>query len=164
MGTNSNLNFSTGSLTGFNAGVMMELPVSYPFSVQPEAMFSQKGFAAVTVNGNFTQRTQFLDVPILGKFNLNHVFNFYIGPQFSYLAGLKNTYHEGFNATTETFYDNTSNRLFYAGVIGASLNVTQNIELRARYTIDLQQNYSNGNGYVPSYSNQVVQFGLGYKF
>ena len=164
MGTNSNLNFSTGSLTGFNAGIMMELPVSYPFSVQPEVMFSQKGFDAVTVNGNFTQRTQFLDIPVLGKFVLNHIFNFYIGPQFSYLAGLKNTYHAGFVSGNEGYYDKTSNKLFYAGVIGASLNVTPHVELHARYMVDLQQNYSNGNGYVPSYSNQVIQFGLGYKF
>src|ERR1700760_3199972 len=70
-GTNSNLNFSTGSLTGFNAGFMAEFPVTYPFSIQPEVNFSQKGFDAVTVNGNFTQRTQFLDIPVLAKFVLN---------------------------------------------------------------------------------------------
>src|ERR1700748_1200868 len=112
---------------------MVELPVSYPFSVQPEIMFSQKGFDAVTVNGSFTQRTQFLDIPVLAKFNLNRSFNFYIGPQISYMAGLKNTYNEGFNTGSESFYDNTSNKLFYAGVIGASVNVTQHIEMRARY-------------------------------
>jgi len=164
MGSNANFNFNTGSLTGFNAGVMVEIPVAYPFSIQPEVMFSQKGFDAVTVNGNFTQRTQFLDVPILGKFVLNRAVNFYIGPQISYMAGLRNSFHNGFNAGNESYYDNVSNKLYYAGVIGASLNVTQHVELRARYTVDLQQNYSNGNDYMPNYSNQVVQFGFGYKF
>src|SRR5471030_220104 len=38
--------FSTGSLTGFNAGVIFDLPVNTSFSIAPEVLYSQKGYAA----------------------------------------------------------------------------------------------------------------------
>jgi opacity protein-like surface antigen len=50
------------------------------------------------------------------------------------------------------------------GVAGISFTISDNIDLRARYTIDVQQNYANGNVYVPNYRNQVLQIGLGFKF
>jgi len=159
-----NSNFNTGSTTGFNAGVTFDLPVISHFSIESEAIYSQKGYAATTVNGNFTQRSQFIDVPVLGKFRVSPLVSLYVGPQLSVLASLKNSYATGFVSSTQSYYDNNSTRTYFDGVIGASVSVTNNIELRARYTVDLQQNNSNGDTYVPGYSNQVFQFGVGYKF
>jgi len=155
--------FNTAALTGFNAGIIFDLPVTFPFSVEPEILYSQKGYSATTISGNFTQRTQFIEVPILAKYSLKMV-NFFAGPQFSYLAGLKNTYNQGFITANQGFYDNSSNNLYFDVVVGASVNVTNYVELRARYALDLQKNNSNGNNYVPGYSIQAIQMSLGYKF
>jgi len=164
IGAAANSNFATGSLTGFNVGLTFDLPVTYPITFAPEVLFSEKGYAAVTNNGNFTQHTDFIDVPLLAKFEVNPMFSLYVGPQFSYLAGLHNNYASGFAASTESYYTQTSNYLFFDAVVGASFALAHDVELRARYTIDLQQNYSNGNAFVPSYATHVVQLGLGYKF
>lgn len=164
--SNKASNFSTGTLTGFNAGITFELPLAAAvrLSLAPEVLYSQKGYTAVTVNGNFTQRTQFVDVPLLAKFKITPIFNFYLGPQASILMSTKNTYDNGFVVTSQKYYDNNSNNLYLGGVVGVSFDLTQSVDLHARYTIDLQQNNSNGNIYVPNYSNQVWQMGLGFKF
>src|ERR1700750_3365159 len=41
-GTNANFNFNTGSLTGFNAGVMVELPVASSLLIQADVKFFRK--------------------------------------------------------------------------------------------------------------------------
>jgi opacity protein-like surface antigen len=159
-----NAYFTTGGIAGFNIGVILEVPVASPLTLSPEILYSQKGYTAITVNGNFTQHTQFIDIPLLAKFTIGYGISLYAGPQVSYLATLKNTYDNGFVTASEGLYDNSSNKLYWGGVAGISFAISENIDLRARYTIDLQQNYANGNVYVPGYRNQVLQFGLGYKF
>jgi hypothetical protein len=93
------------------------------------------------------------------------MFNFYIGPQLSYLLSTTNTYNNGFITTSEHYYeDNNGHKSFLDGVIGVSFDLNRSVDLHARYTIDLQQTDSNGYTYVPDYRNQVWQFGLGFKF
>lgn len=159
-----NAYFNTGAIAGFNLGVIFDVPVAYPVSFSPEILYSQKGYTAITVNGNFTQHTQFIDIPLLAKFTIGHKISLYAGPQLSYLATLKNTYDSGFVTTSEGLYENSSSKIYLDGVAGISLGISDHIDLRARYTIDVQQNYANGNVYVPGYRNQVLQFGIGFKF
>jgi hypothetical protein len=77
-------NYSTSNLTGFHAGIIFDLPILYPLSFAPEVLYSQKGHATFTNNGNSTQRTNFIDVPLLAKFKVGPIFNIYLCPQFSY--------------------------------------------------------------------------------
>jgi hypothetical protein len=156
--------FSTSSLTGFNAGITFELPITYPVSFAPEILYAQRGYKAVTPNGNFTQRTKFIDIPLLAKLSLGPVY-FYVGPQVSFLTAKQNTYDNGFVVTTIPYYNKSNSKTtYYDGVFGIGFNLNQFIDLHARYVIDLQQTAANGNGYEPGYSNQVWQIGLGLKF
>lgn len=160
-----NSNYNTGSIVGFNGGITFDLPLIYPLSFAPEVLYSQKGYTADTQNGNFTQRTDFIDVPLLAKFHVGPTFNFFIGPQLSYLISTTNTYDDGFTVTSKQYYENDNNghKTYLDGVIGISFDVTRNVDLHARYTLDMQQTDSRGNTYVPNYRNQVWQFGLGFK-
>jgi len=157
--------FSTGAVAGFNSGFTFDVGLAYPFlSFSPEILYSQKGYTATTINGNLTQRSQFIDLPLLARFSINPVISFYVGPQFSFLTSFKNTYDPGFVTANETYYEQYSSKVYFDGVVGVSFNMSKRVDLRLRYSVDLQQNYANGNSYVPGYSNQVLQFGLGYKF
>jgi hypothetical protein len=161
----SSSNFNTGSLTGFTGGVTFELPVVYPFSLQSEVLYSQKGYSAQTPNGNYTQRTQFIEVPLLAKFKIGGLVNFYVGPQLSFLAASSNSFSTGFAEASKQYYASANiNKTNFDGVIGIGFDVTRNIDLHAKYTMDLNQTSSNGNIYVPGYSNQTLQLGLGFKF
>ena len=53
-------NFNTRGLTGFSAGFNLDLPGSYPVSIMPALLFSQKGFTATTPSGDYSQRMQTL--------------------------------------------------------------------------------------------------------
>jgi hypothetical protein len=158
-----NSDYSTGAVAGFNAGLFLELPVVYPFSIEPEVLYSQKGFTAVTPDGNLTQRSNYIDVPILAKFRVSPSFNFLIGPQISFPVSTSVTYDDGFNVTNEGSYSNYSQKTILDGVVGVSFDITPSVELRARYTIDLETNDQN-NAYGGDYRTQVWQLGLGFKF
>jgi len=158
-----NPNFSTGAIAGFHAGLTLDIPLIYPLSFEPEVLYSQKGYAAVTQYGNFTQHANYIDVPLLAKFKLSPNFNFLIGPQLSFPVNTTNTYDNGFTQTAETYYNTYGNGVILDGVVGVSFNLSRDVELRARYTLDLQQNQQNAS-YGGDYRNQVWQIGLGFKF
>jgi hypothetical protein len=151
---------STGTIAAWNAGIFFEVPIAYPLSFEPEVLYSQKGFTAQlndVNNTNFTSRADYIDVPLLAKFHIVHGFNFLIGPQLSFLVNTTNTYADG---TTDHYNYGTTNPLL-DGVVGVSFDLNRNVELRARYTIDMSSNYDQ-NG--QDYRNQVWQLGLGFTF
>jgi hypothetical protein len=165
VGASSSSNFNAGSLTGFTAGATYELPVIYPFSLQSALLYSQKGYSAETASGNFTQRTEYIDIPVLAKFKIVNLVNLYLGPQLSFLASTSNTFSAGFNDANKQYYQSSNvNRTNFDGVIGVGIDVSRNFDIHARYNVDLNQTSANGNQFVPGYSNQVVQLGLGFKF
>lgn len=159
-------NYSTGSLVGLNLGVTADLPIIYPVSFAPEVLYSQKGYTIGTTYGNFTQRTHFIDVPLLAKFKVAPTFSILIGPQLSWLMSTTNTYDDGFSITQRSTYDNRNNghKTYLDGVIGVSFDINRNVDIHGRYAINLQGTDRYGNTYTPDYRNQVWQVGLGFKF
>jgi len=157
-----NSNYSTGAIAGFNAGLYLNLPIAYPLSFQPEILYSEKGYAAVTADGNFTQHANYVDIPLLLKFKLSPTFNFLIGPQVAIPVSTTNTYDNGFAVTAEQYYNTYGEKTVLDGVVGVSFDLSRDVELRARYTIDLQQNQQNAS-YGGDFRNQVWQIGLGFK-
>ncbi|HEY8782437.1 MAG TPA: porin family protein [Mucilaginibacter sp.] len=159
----NNAGYSTEAIAGFNAGLFLDIPLIYPLSFAPEVLYSQKGFAAVTTDGNYTQRSNYIDVPLLAKFHLSPTFNLLIGPQVSFPVSTTNTYDNGFVVTNEQHYNTYGNGAILDGVVGVSFDLSRDVELRARYTLDLEQNQQNAS-YGGDYRNQVWQIGLGFKF
>jgi hypothetical protein len=159
-----NSDFSTSTIAGWHAGLTFEIPIAYPLSFAPEVLFSQKGYKAETIDGNFKQRTSYVDLPLLAKFRLVPGFNFVIGPQFTFITSTRNIYDDGFNTISQPEYNYRGDKSYISGVIGVGINLNRNVELRGRYAIDLDKNYSNGNSAIPDYRNQVFQLGIGFKF
>ncbi|MCJ8208426.1 PorT family protein [Mucilaginibacter sp. RS28] len=160
-------NFNTNSKIGANVGVGFDLPVIYPLSITVEGLYSQKGYTQNTPYGEFKQRTDFIDVPILAKLHVAPNFNVLVGPQVSFLLSTTNTFDNGFTQSTQQVYNNTSNgynKAIVGGVAGVSFDLGRNVELRGRYNIDLSKINEQGDQYVPAYRNQVFQIGLGIKF
>ncbi|MBK0381236.1 porin family protein [Mucilaginibacter segetis] len=158
-----NSNFSTSSITGVHAGLTFEIPLVYPLSFAPEILYSQKGYKAETNYGQFKQRTNYIDIPLLAKLRVVRGFNIVAGPQLTFLTSTKNIYDDGFNTVYEERYNNRGDKSYIAGVVGVGIDLNRNVELRARYNIDLQQNTPD-DGSVPDYRNQVFQVGLGFRF
>jgi len=157
-------NYSTDGILGFNAGLTATIPVVYPFSFQPEVLFSQKGYKAYTTDGTFTQRNNYIDIPLLANFRLVRGFNFLVGPQINIPVSSTSTFDDGFTVDRESYYDNSSNKSYVAGVIGLSVDLNQNVDIHGRYVLDLSSNTYDINSPIPNYRNQVWQFGIGIKF
>jgi len=153
----------TGTVTGFNAGITFDAPIAYNFSFAPEVLYSQKGYFAETVDGNLTQRYNFIDVPLLAKFKIAPGFNFLVGPQVSFLVSSNSTFDNGFTITNENNYTYNGNNIFIDGVVGLSVDFGRYVDLHTRYAIDLNQTTSNST-VIPNYRNQTWQFGIGFKF
>jgi opacity protein-like surface antigen len=160
-------NFSTDTKVGANVGLFVQIPVSRQISFQPELLYSQKGYRAITRYGEFSQRSNFIDLPLLLKLHLTPGFHAVIGPQVSFLMSTKNIYRDGFSTTVIDEYNRDTdgfNKNLLAGVVGVGFDLNRNVDLHARYAIDLQKSNLNGTADFPDFRNQVWQIGLGYKF
>ncbi|AYL97533.1 porin family protein [Mucilaginibacter celer] len=158
-----NSNYSSSGIAGWHAGLTFDVPIIYPLSFAPEVLFSQKGYEANGPDYKFTQRTNYIDVPLLAKFRVVRGFNLLIGPQLTFLTSTKNTYESGLGVQIDHI-DNDASHSYVAGVVGVSVDINRNVEIRGRYNIDLGENQPYADQNLPSYRNQVWQIGLGFKF
>ncbi|HVV55383.1 MAG TPA: porin family protein [Mucilaginibacter sp.] len=159
-----NTNYGTTSILGFNAGLTADIPLVYPLSFEPEVLFSQQGYQANTIDGTLTQRNNYIDIPLLAKFRLVRGFNFLIGPQINIPVTSTTTFDNGFNTASESYYTNSNNQSYVAGAFGVSIDLNPNVDIHARYLIDLSSNSNDPNSPIADYRNQVWQFGIGIKF
>jgi hypothetical protein len=77
---------------GFHAGVFNKIGITESFSIQPELLYSSKGFKlnydeSAIADGETQFNLNYIDVPVKLVFNLSRDFEFQLGPYFSYLAG-----------------------------------------------------------------------------
>jgi hypothetical protein len=160
-------NFDTKTKTGFNAGVTLEIPLIAGLAFTPEVLYAQKGYKLTYTTGEFTQTTNFIDVPILASFKLGSSFNIVAGPQVSFLLSTKNKFESGIGTVEQTNVEDDSDRFkksLVGGVIGFRYDVNQKFDIHGRYALDFQKNNENGTNYTPEYRNQVFSVGVGVKF
>jgi hypothetical protein len=160
-------NFSSDALLGFNGGVVIQLPLTKYIALQPEVLYSQKGYHAMgsSIVGDYDYRRylNFLDIPLLLRINASRSFGIVIGPQYSYLLST-HTKFKSANAAYEQDVNNDNDNItknIFGGVLGADINVNRNLFLYGRYTIDFKSNNGDGTSSTPEYKNQVFQVGLG---
>jgi len=159
--------FHTDTRLGLNLGVSLDVPIIYPIGFEAELLYSEKGYTAYTPYGQFTQRNNFIDLPLLLKIHVIPNFSFVVGPQIAFLTSTQTVFNNGFSQTVQQQYTQDSqgyNKSLIDGVFGVSINLNRNVELRGRYTVDLQSNTAYNAGSNPQYNNQVWQIGLGFKF
>ncbi len=164
-----NNNFDTKTKVGFNAGITLEIPLIAGLAFTPEVLYAQKGYKLTypSTNSEFTQTTNFIDVPILASFRLGSSFNIVAGPQVSFLLSTKNKFENGFGSVEETQVEDDSDRFkksLVGGIIGFRYDVNDKFDIHGRYGLDFQKNNENGSSSTPEYRNQVFSVGVGVKF
>ncbi|MBC7523581.1 MAG: PorT family protein [Flavobacterium sp.] len=161
-------NYAAEKKYGFFAGAFLSIPLSKYFGIQPEVVYSQKGFKA---NGNvlgvgyqFTRTSNYLDIPLLIQVKPTECITLVGGPQFSYLLETKNE----FNGSTNTIQEDGINSQNYKkNIFGIAVGIDFNIDnfiITTRGGWDVTKSDSNGNTTNPRYKNQVLQLGIGYTF
>lgn len=163
-------NYKTDPLLGFNAGGVLILPLGRVVALQPEVLYSQKGYHAMGSgllgDYDYGRTLNFLDIPLLLRLNLSKELGIVAGPQYSYLLSTHTNFKNGSASYQENVKNENDNirKNIFGGVIGADLNLGEHFFLYGRYTIDFKNNNGDGTSSTPAYKNQVIQAGLGILF
>lgn len=161
--------FRADGKTGFAGGIFMTIPLGEVFGVQPEVLFSQKGFKAtgslLGTNYGLTRTTNFIDVPLYFTVKPLSIVTILAGPQFSYLIRQKDEFNSALGSAEQIKeFENDDIR---KNILGAALGLDVNFDplvigLRAGW--DLSTNNGDGSSQTPRYKNGWVQLSLGYRF
>lgn len=148
----------TGQRHGFHAGFYSEAFVSKAVALQIELVYSQQGYELKDNSGTFTQKLNYINLPLLLKIYPSQNFFLEAGPQVGYAISHKEEFDSNFGLfdTTQEFEPNN----FDWGVnFGGGFKTDSGISLGARYHLGLGSVYDEG-----SPSNRVWQFSLGLDF
>lgn len=160
--------FNTDMKAGFNAGITLDINLIQGLAFTPELLYSTKGYKMTSSIGEFTQTTNFIDVPILASINLGGSgLNLVAGPQVSFLLSTNNKFESGFGTVEREIVEDDADRFkksLVGGVIGFRYDVNNQFDIHGRYSLDFQKNNENGSSQTPEYKNQVFALGLGIKF
>lgn len=161
--------FDADPKLGLAAGAFLSIPIGTYIGIQPEVLFSQKGFKATgSVLGSeyeFTRTTNYIDIPIYLALKPSSFLTIVAGPQFSYLMSRKDKFESSFlNTEQEDEFENENIR---KNTLGASFGLDININhfvIGARAAWDLQDNKGDGTSSTPRYKNTWLQATVGFKF
>lgn len=161
--------FVADSKFGLAVGAFVTIPFGKIIGIQPEILFSQKGFkSSGTYFGStysMTRTTDFIDVPLLFAVKPISQVTLLFGPQFSYLLEQRDEFTGGnISSTQQQEFDNddiTKNIMALTG--GVDLNV-ESFVVGVRAGWDIKTNEGDGDSSTPRYKNMWYQATVGYRF
>lgn len=161
--------FKADGRLGFAGGVFASIPLGKYLGIQPEILFSQKGFQSTgTILGQkyeSSRTTNYIDVPLLVAIKPISIITILLGPQYSYLLSQKDVFTSSIYSSaqeTEFAKDNIrTNTLCFTGGVDVNIN---HIVVSARAGWDFQNNRGDGNPTTPRYKNAWYQATIGYRF
>ena len=158
--------FNTDFKVGFAGGAFLVIPIGKFFGLQPEILFSQKGYKStgtfLTIPYKFTHTTSYIDIPLLLALKPSPFVTILAGPQYSLLMNQKDVFTGGsLTVNEEKTFENDKSVLCFLG--GIDINLTQFV-LGVRAGWDLQNNNGDGTSTNPRYKNVWYQATLGFRF
>ena len=162
-------NFVADSKFGLAAGAFLSIPFGKIIGIQPEVLYSEKGFKSTGMllgtAYSLDRSTSFIDIPLLLAIKPISLITIVAGPQFSFLLKDRNTFNNG-SATVEQqklFETDNIRRNLLSFTGGADVNLSNFvIGLRANY--DTQNNNGDGTTSTPRYKNAWYQATVGIRF
>jgi len=160
--------FVADAKAGFVAGGFLTIPIGTYVGVQPEVLFSQKGFkGSGTLLGSpyqVTRTTNYLDIPLMLSLKPTKSVTLLAGPQFSFLLKQKDEFTNGVaNSFQIQEFENDNIRKNTLGFLGGADFNFDNIVLGTRLGWDIKNNNGDGTSTTPRYKNKWFQLSLGFK-
>ncbi len=161
--------FKANAKAGFTGGLFLTIPLGRVLGLQPEVLFTQKGFRG---NGrllgqtySFSRTSSFLDIPILVAIKPAEFLTIVVGPQYSYLFYQRDVFNSSlFSYQQEQEFNNDNIRKNMLGIVGGVDFNIGNFVIGGRIGMDLLKNQDDGSSDTPRYRNISGQLTLGYKF
>jgi len=161
--------FVAKSKLGFAGGVFLAIPLGKYFGIQPEVLYSQKGFKATgnVLDGpyNLTRTSSYIDIPLFAAFKPSEFLTLLAGPQFSYLAKQKDEFKNGTTTIAQelAFENENARKNTLCAVLGVDLTMKHYV-VGVRAGWDVQKNIGSGSETTPRYKNMWYQATIGYRF
>lgn len=114
---------------GFHMGVYGESFISESFSIQPELMYSQQGYEITNSSGTFTQKLNYINLPLMLKAYPSKNIFLEVGPQIGLAISHKEEYSGLFSGSQQ--YD--PNNFDWGMNFGGGLKFDSGISLGVRY-------------------------------
>lgn len=143
----------TGQRHGFHVGIYGESFISNSISIQPELLYSQQGYEIKNGNNTFTQKLNYINLPIMLKLYPSHNFFVEAGPQIGLAISHKEEYEGLFSVSQE--YD--PNNFDWGANFGAGFKTNSGVSFGVRYHLGLGDLYDDNKA-----QNRVWQFSLGF--
>ncbi|MGI9527186.1 MAG: porin family protein [Weeksellaceae bacterium] len=174
-------NLDTKGLSGYHAGLFVEVPISQRFSIQPEVIYSTQGTKLEGKFGSLAEgtreiQTQNINVPVLAKIYVADGFNLQVGPQVSFNTGNKvedDVKILGVNGKNDfEFDDDALSSVNFGAVVGAGYKMAEGLTIDARYNFGLTNVFDDKNTSLTNmdissdndFKDGVFSIGLGYSF
>ena len=152
-------NYNADAKLGFVGGVFISIPILEKIiGIQPEVLFSQKGFSAsgsvLGADVSFTRTTNYIDIPIFATFKPIENITLLFGPQYSYLLKQKDVFDNPISdIVVESEFENENIRKNIFSLTGGADFNLNNFVLSVRAGWDLFNNNGNGTTETPRYKN-----------
>ncbi len=148
----------TAQLHGYHLGFYVESYIGKHFSIQPEILYSKQGYKIMDNNGTYTQKLDYINIPLMLKLYPANSFFIEAGPQIGFSISHKETFDSGFVLYDTSKEFEPSN--FDWGVnLGAGFKSDEGVSLGARYHIGQSDIYDQDKP-----KNRVLQVYLGFEF
>ena len=160
--------FDAESKFGLAGGVFMAIPIGKILGIQPEVLFSQKGYKQT---GSFlgstyelNRTTNYIDIPLLVSIKPVSNMTIQVGPQYSYLLKQNDVFANDLTSIqqqNEFKNDNIrKNTLCFIG--GVDFNVNR-VVIGTRAGWDVLNNSGDGTSTNPRYKNAWLQATIGFR-
>jgi Outer membrane protein beta-barrel domain len=163
-----NSDFTATSKFGFAAGAFLTIPLGQYLGVQPEILFSQKGFKAEgKVLGSpydLTRTTNYIDLPLLLTIKPIEYVSIVAGPQYSYLIKQTDVFSNNlFTSEQSKEFTNENLRKNVLGFVGGLDVNVKSVVIGLRAGWDVQNNNGDGTTSTPHYKNAWTQLTVGFR-
>ena len=158
--------FSADAKFGFVGGGFLAIPLVKYVGIQPELLFSQKGFKGSGIlqgnRYNFTRTTNYIDLPIFIAIKPLPMITILAGPQFSYLLSQNDVFESSlYSASQQKEFENDNLRKNVLCFVGGLDFNFKTVILGTRVGWDVQNNNGDGTSSTPRYKNAWLQVTLG---
>jgi hypothetical protein len=160
--------FTTNPKVGFATGIFASIPIGRYLGIQPEILFSQRGYRSsgtfLFVDYTTTHTSNYIDFPLLAALKLGPGFTLLAGPQVSFLVSQRVVTKGDLTSDQQQQFDNDNlrkNTLCVTG--GFDINV-HNMVIGGRAGWDIQNNNGDGTSTNPRYKNVWYQATIGFRF
>lgn len=160
----------------FYAGAFVEYRFSRVIGLQLEAVYSRQGDALKfesldDVKIKFISKFDYINVPLLIKIYPTEKFSIDFGPQFGFVTKAKlsqkvvdKTDGRAVNKSSENFNSDDYEKFDLSIAMGVSYQITDMLEVSARYNIGMTKVFSKDYAGDISNRNGVFQLGMGVRF